>query len=122
MSKQNVHMRKHRRTLFKGGTNLIFAVVLAVSMVGIIQADHMTTGNDLMRHCMVSPDSFCAGYIGGVIDASHALFCIPHEVSKREIISITIVYLHDHPDKLGLYAPNLVIKATRAAFPCNDGR
>lgn len=115
-------MRRHRRSLLKGGTSLIFAPVLAVSMVGIIQADHLTTGNDLMRHCIASPDSFCAGYIGGVIDTSHALFCIPHEATKREIINITIVYLRDHSDKLGLYAPNLVIDAMRTAFPCKNGR
>jgi len=115
-------MRRHRRALLKWGTNLILAAVLAVSMVGIIQADHLTTGNDLMRHCVASPDSFCAGYIGGVIDTSHALFCLPHEVTKREIINITIMYLRDHSDKLGLYAPNLVIRAMRAAFPCEDGR
>ena len=115
-------MKRHKITLLKWGTNLISAVVLSVSMVGIIQADHMTTGNDLMRHCTASPDNFCAGYIGGVIDTSHALFCIPHEVSKREIINVIIVYLRGHSDMLGLYAPNLVIKATRAAFPCDDGR
>ena len=115
-------MRGHRRFLLRGRTNLIFAAVLAVSMVGIVQADHLTTGNDLMQHCVASPDSFCAGYIGGVIDTSHTLFCFPPGVTKREIINITIVYLRDHSDKLGLYAPNLVIKAMRAAFPCKDGR
>ena len=115
-------MRRQRRSLLKWGTNLILAAVLAVSMVGIVQADHLTTGNDLMQHCVASPDSFCAGYIGGVIDTSHTLFCFPPGVTKREIINITIVYLRDHSDKLGLYAPNLVIKAMRAAFPCKDGR
>jgi len=115
-------MRRHRILLFKGRMNLIFGAFLAVSMIGIVHADHLTTGNDLMQHCVDSPDSFCAGYIGGVIDTSHTLFCIPHEVTKREIINITIVFLRDHSDKLGLYAPNLVIKAMRAAFPCVDGR
>ncbi len=75
-----------------------------------------------MQHCTAAPDGFCAGYIGGVIDTSHSLFCFPPGVTKREIINITIVYLHDHSKKLGLYAPNLVIKAMRAAYPCNDGR
>ena len=102
--------------------NLVFATVLAVSIAGVSQADHLTTGNDLLRHCTVSPDGFCAGYIGGVIDTSHALFCIPPEVPKKEIIKIIVAYLSDHPKKLGLYAPNLVIRATRTAFPCNDGR
>ena len=115
-------MRRHRRSLLKGGTKLIFAAVLVVSMVGIVQAGHLTRGNDLMQHCVASPDSFCAGYIGGVIDTSHALFCFPPEVTKRELINITIVYLRDHSDMLGLYAPNLVIKAMRVAFPCKDGR
>ena len=101
--------------------NLMVAAVLAVSMVGTVQA-RLTTGNDLINHCIAAPDSFCAGYVGGVIDTSHALFCFPPEVSKRELINITIVYLSDHPDKLGLYAPNLVIKAMRVAFPCKDGR
>ena len=102
-------------------TNLIVAVVLAVSMVETVES-RLTTGNDLMQHCIAAPDSFCAGYIGGVVDTSHALFCFPPEVDKREIINITIMYLRDHPKKLGLYAPNLVIKAMRAAFPCKDGR
>jgi len=115
-------MRGHRRFLLSGRTNYIAAAVLTVSMVEIVHAHHLTTGNDLMQHCIASPDSFCAGYIGGVIDTSHALFCFPPKVTKREIINITIVYLRDHSDKLGLYAPNLVIKAMRAAFPCKDGR
>ena len=115
-------MRRHRRSLFKRGMNLVFAALVAVSMVGIVQADHLTTGNDLMQHCLVSPENFCAGYIGGVIDTSHALFCFPPEVTKREIINITIVYLRDHSDKLGLYAPNLIINAMRAVFPCKNGR
>lgn len=115
-------MRSPGRSLFKVGTSLVSATVLAVSLVGFVKANHLTTGNDLMRHCIDSPDSFCAGYIGGVIDTSHALFCLPSEVTKREIINITIVFLRDHPDKLGLYAPNLIIKAMRTAFPCKDGR
>jgi hypothetical protein len=114
-------MRRHRRSLFKRGTNLVFAAALAVSMAGIVQANHLTTGNELMQHCIASPDNFCAGYIGGVIDTSHTLFCFPPEVTKREIINITIVYLRDHPDKLGLFAPNLIIMAMRATFPCKDG-
>jgi len=102
-------------------TNLIIAVVLAVSMVETVQA-RLTTGNDLMQHCIAAPDSFCAGYVGGVIDTSHALFCIPPEVTKRQVINITIMYLRDHSEKLGLYAPSLVIRAMRAAYPCKDGR
>ena len=97
------------------------AAVLAVSMIGTVQA-RLTTGNALMQRCIASPDNFCAGYIGGVIDTSHALFCFPPEVTKREIINITIIYLRDHPKTLGMYAPNLVINAMRAAFPCKDGR
>ena len=100
---------------------LVATTVLAVFMVGTSHA-RLTTGNDLMQHCIASPDSFCAGYIGGVIDTSHSLFCFPPEITKREIINITIVYLRDHSEKLGLYAPNLVIKAMRTAFPCNDDR
>ena len=115
-------MRRYRKSLFRGRTDLIVAAVLAVSMVGIVQADHLTTGNDLMQHCIASPDGFCAGYIGGVIDTSHTLFCFPPEVTKKQIKNITIMYLRDHPKKLGLYAPNLVIKAMRVAFPCKDGR
>jgi hypothetical protein len=101
--------------------NLIVAAVLAASLLGPVQAK-MTTGNDLMQYCIAAPDGFCAGYVGGVIDTTHALFCFPPEVTKKEIINITIVYLRDHSDKLGLYAPNLVIKAMRVAFPCKNGR
>ena len=101
--------------------NLIVAAVLVVSMAGIVQAKP-TTGNDLMQHCVATPDGFCAGYVGGVIDTSYALFCFPPEATKRQIINITIMYLRDHPEILHLFAPSLVIKAMRAAFPCKDGR
>jgi len=114
-------MRRHRRSILKGGTNLIFAAVFSFSIAGTVKA-RMTSGNDLMQHCSTAPDGFCAGYIGGVIDTSHSLFCFSPEVTKRELINITIIYLRDHSDKLGLYAPNLVIKAMRVAFPCKDGR
>jgi len=114
-------MRRYRRFLLRGRANPIVAAVLAVSMAGSVQA-RLTTGNDLMKHCVASPDSFCAGYIGGVVDTSHALFCFPPKPVKREIINITIMYLHDHPKRLGLYAPNLIIKAMQVAFPCKDGR
>ena len=88
-----------------------------------VTAHHrMTTGADLMEHCMTAPDNFCAGYIGGVIDSSHSLFCFPPDVTKRQIVNITIMYLRDHSDILGLYAPNLVIKAMRSAFPCRNDR
>ena len=99
--------------------NLMIAAVLAASMAGTVQA-RLTTGNDLMQHCIAAPDSFCAGYIGGVIDTSHILFCIPPDVTKRQIINITIMYLRDHPEKLGLFAPSLITKATQAAIPCKD--
>lgn len=101
--------------------NLIISAILAVSMAGTAQA-RLTTGNDLMQHCATAPDGFCAGYIGGVIDSSHALFCFPPAVTKRQVINITIMYLRDHSEKLDMYAPNLVIRAMRAAFPCKDGR
>jgi hypothetical protein len=78
-------------------TNLIVATVLAASMVGTVQAKP-TTGNNLMQHCISAPDSFCAGYIGGVIDTSHALFCFPPDVTKRQIININIMYLRDHQE------------------------
>jgi len=114
-------MRRYSRFLFRGKTSLIVTAALAVSMVGTAQAKP-TTGNDLMQHCIAAPDGFCAGYVGGVIDTSYSLFCFPPEVTKRQIINITIMYLHDHPEKLHLFAPSLVIKAMRAAFPCKDGR
>lgn len=102
-------------------TSLFTAAALSVLISGSVQA-RLTTGADLMQHCITAPDNFCAGYIGGVIDTSHALFCFPADINKRDIINITIMYLRDHPEKLELYAPNLVIRAMREAFPCRDGR
>lgn len=100
--------------------NLIVATLLAVSHAGHAGSAR-TTGNDLMQHCLTAPDSFCAGYIGGVVDTSHALFCFPPDVTKRQIINNTIMFLRDNPKKLHLFAPSLVIMATRSGFPCNDG-
>jgi len=61
--------------------SLVAAAVLSVSLAGSVQA-RLTTGGELMQHCMTAPDNFCAGYIGGVIDTSHALFCFPSDVNK----------------------------------------
>ena len=112
---------RNEESILMTKSNLIVAAILAVSLAGTVQA-RMTTGNDLLQDCISAPDGFCAGYIVGVIDTSHALFCFPPDVPKRQIINITIMYLRDHSEILGLYAPNLVIKAMRAAFPCKDGR
>ena len=114
-------MKRHGKLFTRSGIQLVIAAALAVSLLGTAQANRLTTGKDLMRHCVASPDTFCAGYIGGVIDTSHTLFCLSPDVTKREIINITISFLHNHKDKLGLYAPNLIIKAMRTAFPCKDG-
>ena len=54
-------------------STLIIAAVLAALLAGPVQAK-LTTGGDLMQHCIAAPDDFCAGYVGGVIDTSHALF------------------------------------------------
>ena len=101
---------------------LITATVLAASLVGTVQA-RMTTGYDLMQHCVDAPDSFCAGYIGGVIDTNHAMFCIPSKVTKREMINIIIMYLRDRSEnKLGLYAPKLVPGGGEPGRRCKDDR
>lgn len=100
----------------------VIALLLAGLFAGPLHADRLTTGKDLMQHCVTSPDAFCAGYIGGVIDTTHTLYCFSPDVTKRDLINITIIFLRDNPEKLGLYAPNLVTKAMRTAFPCKDGR
>ena len=108
-------------SIFMSKSVLVVAAVLVALLAGPAQATP-TRGSDLLQHCIAAPDDFCAGYVGGVIDTSHALFCFPPDVTKRQIINVAIIYMRDHPEILQMFAPSLVIKAMRAAFPCNDGR
>ena len=101
--------------------NLIVAAFFAASLVGPVQAK-MTTGNDLKQYCTVAPNGLCAGYVAGVTEATQALFCFPPGVTKRQIRDVAVTYLNNHPERLHLLAPSLVINAMRNAFPCNDGR
>jgi hypothetical protein len=102
-------------------TNPVVAAVLAASLAGTVQAT-VTTGNDLQQYCNVAPTGLCAGYVLGVTDTTLDLYCFPPGVTRMQIRGVAVKYLNNHPEKLHLLAPGLVIKAMQAAFPCKQGR
>ena len=101
--------------------NVVIPAVLAASLVGAVQAT-VTTGNDLQQYCNAAPTGLCAGYVLGVTDTTLDLYCFPPGVSRMQIRGVAVNYLNNHPEKLHLLAPGLVIKAMQAAFPCKKAR
>ena len=68
---------------------------------------------------------YCAGFINGVVDVhgekttiyGHRA-CLPLSVTIRELRTIVVKWLEDHPGKRRLVAHGLVGRALSEAFPC----
>jgi len=63
-------------------------------------------------------DGIFLGYVTGVIDTLGDALCLPDDVSNRQVTAIAAKYLNGHPEQWNQPAPQLVMRAMRAAFPC----
>jgi hypothetical protein len=100
---------------------MLVAAALAASVAGAAQAT-VATGNDLLQYCTAAPTGLCAGYVMGVTDTTLELYCFPPGITTMQIRGVVVKYLDNHPEKLHLLAPGLVIKAMQTAFPCKNVR
>jgi hypothetical protein len=95
------------------------------------------SGNDILEECEKIDSSStnldylsegsCYGYIVGIADAARTLeswentenkFCLPDDVSGREVANAVIKELEKSPDQLHLSAGSLTLNALYDAFPC----
>ena len=98
-------------------TNLITAAILAAA----ITPAHGSDGKDFQRSCKLEPYGYCLGFVAGVYAATSEPFCNPPSVKDRELRSLVVKYMTDHPEKLHLGQAELVVEAYKAAFPCKEG-
>ena len=112
---------------------------LALSLAGLSAHGAGTdlefyTGDDLFAQCTAKPADAdyqpryarCLGYVIGVSDALQAeqggghlaTVCIQASNQAPQLVAAVQQYLETHPDKRRVAAPDLVVGALSAAFPC----
>ena len=98
-------------------SKFITAAILAASLTTTAHG----SGNDLQKSCKIEPYGYCLGFVAGVYAATSEPFCNPPSVKDRELRSIVVKYMNDHPEKLHMDQAELVVEAYKAAFPCKEG-
>ena len=99
---------------------LIFAVSLPVSAAFV-------DGNELYND-MISDNPIdnihALGYISGVADTGHEVFfCIPPNVSLRQIFDMTEIELKNNPSIRNYTADRILIAILKKRWPCaNKGK
>ena len=104
-------------------------------------------GNELLEQCSIAltmnnnPSityeevawgAYCMGYIKGIVHINSGeqehrqftgndelAFCIPEEVSKKQVTRVLVKYFQDHPESLHQRTKDLTFLALATAFPCN---
>jgi hypothetical protein len=88
-------------------------------------------GNSLFALCSKAQGTnwqsgFCTAYMTAIADAMDngndvATYraCIPPQVGGKQIASIGVLYLKQHPDQLHYSAHSLIAAALQKSFPCS---
>jgi Rap1a immunity proteins len=105
-----------------------------------------TTGQDMLRHCgiadrMVSGQltlsqaaptaedamiqGFCVGAVAGVRFLAAAStrntqypICVPDNLPRRQVLSVVVRYLHNHPERVKDDLLWIIMDALRETWPC----
>ncbi len=110
---------------------LLTALLLLISTQG--KAASFYNGGELLEYCnhyLNKTDTglanACYGYVAGHHDAEKLFsfesinyYCIPQDISSRELITVTTEYLRSHPKDLHYSATALIFVAFTEAYPCN---
>jgi hypothetical protein len=98
------------------------------------------SGTGFLSECQYSDSEhsytagLCQGYVRGVSDAVDALFrltassqpeaiplfCIPKDSTNQQILSVTIKFVKEHPEKRHAPTKFLVLDSLIEAFPCTS--
>jgi hypothetical protein len=115
---------------------IYIAAIVALTMACLPRASEgadgvWRDGNQLLDACTDQTDQgnilFCYGYIQGIIDMSWYMtgylkltgdFCIPQEITARQLSDIVTKYLRGNPSTRHYRASLLVHSALFQAFPC----
>ncbi|MEH6590713.1 MAG: Rap1a/Tai family immunity protein [Halioglobus sp.] len=91
------------------------------------------TGDELLRTCQGSDDSYkqgmCAGYILGAADATtiwelwqdlSSNICISSDVKIGTVIDAVVAHMNAHPHELHFDAGSIVLNALIKRYPCRE--
>jgi hypothetical protein len=129
-SNQLLHMSQMKARLVP-----LFGTVFIGCLIGPVYAQNMNTGSYTLPGCkaftqrdvMPNATQFTQGICIGVIDTLLSLganlpeparFCPPPEATVGEAVRVAVIYLEEHPDKLGLNFKTLSTVAFRNMWPC----
>lgn len=84
------------------------------------------SGNNLYDSCIQPPDTekqvqqetFCMGYVVGVIEGGAYDACLPHKLMFVQAKDIVIAWLRNNPTQRHLNAAVLVRIALESTYPC----
>jgi hypothetical protein len=91
---------------------------------GCQAAVNVMDGGTLEEDLQYQEASWCVGYLAGIQNLNaineQPHFCDPDTgTSSEQTIRIVAKYLQDHPEELHEPAVSSVLRALRAAFPCD---
>jgi hypothetical protein len=107
------------------------AILLLIGMLLACPAGAVTTGYDLLESCSETKtdtpfeSGVCNGYVRAVADVmfnypfSGLQACFPVDVTRDQLVGVSIKFLREHPGVLHLSAYHNVASALLLAFPCN---
>jgi len=106
------------------------AALVAASSTSAFAVQSFQTGNALLRDCTAKNSinqSFCLGYIEGVVDALETLRsvngaapCTGNGVEGGQVMDVVVKSLREHPEGRNSAAGALVVAAIAKAFCPGD--
>jgi phosphoglycolate phosphatase-like HAD superfamily hydrolase len=106
------------------------AILLLIGMLLACPAGAVTTGYDLLESCSEAKSDtpfesgVCTGYVRAVADVmfnypfTGLQVCFPVDVTRDQLVGVSIRFLREHPGVLHLTAYHNVASALLLAFPC----
>jgi hypothetical protein len=121
------------RALFKRRHYFAAVFALLILTTPAFADEDRHSGNSIFDGCNTDPDVFnradivtkslafeCLGAIQGVMfmGIANREICPPDNFTGNQERKIVVKYMSDHPDKLNLPYPELILTALRNAWPC----
>jgi hypothetical protein len=118
----------------------LLAAAIGVFAMAAPPAAYAFDGADLAALCQrtdAASTGGCAAYIAGAADAAHTTieaiggttgpkvgqyFCLPPEVTSRQMVEAVGQFMRGNPEKLGFHASTVIVLGLQDAFPCKGAK
>lgn len=88
----------------------------------------LINGDEHPDMSVTAAQGVCLGYIDGVLDtlvlskgfwSASDVICVPEGVTSDQAVRVFVKYADEHPEKLHLNAPDIILDSLEKAFPCH---